>query len=367
MAVERLLMDSEEYIEMLFHWHRYLVAQTCLAGKRVADLACGEGYGADQIAQVAEQVTALDIDSATLSNARDRYRRDNLSFLRGNIDRIPLRDLSVDAVVSFETIEHVNRETQELFLSEIARILKPDGILLASTPDRARTEHFPEQNPYHPGELYQQEFRELLESQFERVHFAYQEVNLASVVWHDTKPLNSLATNYKLDWTHGAPVPTQKSFTTHLYVIAVCSRVPLDPSLLARLSSNCFEISRRPLEMIWRSGLTFEDRCKKQEEELSKRGQELTSLSRVRAAQEESIYSLQRTLTELERDLGRAREQVISLEMEVNRLRNLEAELNRIYATSTWHMIEMYRQLMDRSPLGPLFRPARDLVKRLLP
>ena len=164
MAVERLLMDSEEYIEMLFHWHRYLVAQTCLAGKRVADLACGEGYGADQIAQVAEQVTALDIDSATLSNARDRYRRDNLSFLQGSVDRIPLRDLSVDAVVSFETIEHVNRETQKLFLAEIARILKPDGILLASTPDRARTEHFPEKNPYHPGELYQQEFRELLES-----------------------------------------------------------------------------------------------------------------------------------------------------------------------------------------------------------
>ena len=70
-------------------------------------------------------------------------------------------------VVSFETIEHVGEEIQKKFLEEICRVLKPEGTLIMSTPNKAvYTDLVEGENPFHVKEFYVKEFQEFLGSRF---------------------------------------------------------------------------------------------------------------------------------------------------------------------------------------------------------
>ncbi|MCW5579095.1 MAG: class I SAM-dependent methyltransferase, partial [Dokdonella sp.] len=55
------------------HWHRYAFARGLVAGKRVLDAACGEGYGSALLAAVAGSVTGVDVDADAIAHARARY------------------------------------------------------------------------------------------------------------------------------------------------------------------------------------------------------------------------------------------------------------------------------------------------------
>src|SRR5437763_17041184 len=82
------------------HWHRYFFARRFVTGRRVLDVACGEGYGSAFLSEVAPTVIGVDIDQATITHARASYAgRDNLTFLEGSITALPLPAASVDAIV----------------------------------------------------------------------------------------------------------------------------------------------------------------------------------------------------------------------------------------------------------------------------
>src|SRR6478672_6226271 len=66
-----------------------------VAGFRVADLACGEGYGADVLARTAADVVGVDANPEAYEHARLRYRRANLRFERGVVERF---DTELDAI-----------------------------------------------------------------------------------------------------------------------------------------------------------------------------------------------------------------------------------------------------------------------------
>lgn len=151
----------------LEHLHRYLLACELAADKIVLDIACGDGYGSAMLAKHAVDVTGVDIDSPTVERARSKYKANNLRFLQGSATAIPMDDSSVDLVVSFETIEHLTE--QESMLCEINRVLRSNGMLLISSPDKYEYSDVPGyQNPFHPKELYREEFDALLQR-----HFAY--------------------------------------------------------------------------------------------------------------------------------------------------------------------------------------------------
>ena len=99
----------------------------------------------------------------------------NVSFRQGDAANIPLKDHSIDAVVSFETIEHIDEMLQNQFLQEIDRVLKPDGLLIMSTPNKAvysdRYHYF---NEYHIHEFYHDEFQKFLKRYFPYVHIYQQ-------------------------------------------------------------------------------------------------------------------------------------------------------------------------------------------------
>jgi O-antigen biosynthesis protein len=148
------------------HYHRYLFARTFCHGRDVLDVASGEGYGAAQLAHGAQTVIGLEYDADTVRSATRNFRRPNLTYLQGDARAIPLHDHCVDVVVSFETIEHFDR--QDVFVSELHRVLRPGGLCILSTPDRdIYSSATTPPNPFHVKELSATEFLHLLGSRFQ--------------------------------------------------------------------------------------------------------------------------------------------------------------------------------------------------------
>jgi len=78
---------------------------------------------------------------------------------------MPFKNFSFDTYVSFETIEHLKRETIPVYLSEASRVLRPAGIFIVSTPN-LKTREGKIDNPYHISEMYYEQLKEYLEKTF---------------------------------------------------------------------------------------------------------------------------------------------------------------------------------------------------------
>jgi SAM-dependent methyltransferase len=138
--------------------YRRLVARC--AGRDVLEAGCGEGYGADLIADAARRVIGLDYDESAVAHVRARYPR--VEMRHGNLAELPLPDGEVDVVVNFQVIEHLWDQGQ--FVAECFRVLRPAGALLVSTPNRITFSPGRDTpiNPFHTRELDAAELTELL-------------------------------------------------------------------------------------------------------------------------------------------------------------------------------------------------------------
>jgi hypothetical protein len=166
---------------VLEHIHRYELAAQLVRGRVVLDIASGEGYGSALLAQWAESVFGVDIAPDAVRHAQATYGHDRLKFLVGDCAAIPLGDHSIDVVVSFETIEHHDRHEQ--MLSEIKRVLRPDGLLLMSSPDKLEySEKTGLRNQFHVKELYEHEFKSLIAAHFEQCAFLGQRMLYGSAI-----------------------------------------------------------------------------------------------------------------------------------------------------------------------------------------
>jgi SAM-dependent methyltransferase len=169
------------------HVHRYAFARRYAAGRRVLDAACGEGYGSAILAGAAREVVGVDIDPATVAHARASYASvRNLSFVEGSAAKLPLPDASVDLVVSFETIEHLEAGDQPRMLAEFARVLADGGALVLSAPNRPEySESRGYVNPFHRHEHDRAELDRLLDAHFPARAWHAQRVWLGSTVWRE--------------------------------------------------------------------------------------------------------------------------------------------------------------------------------------
>jgi SAM-dependent methyltransferase len=147
-----------------------------VAGKRVLDIACGEGYGTAALLRAgAASVIGVDVSAETCAHAARRY---GIEARVGDAQKIPLPDASVDVVVSFETIEHVPRP--DLFLDECARVLAPGGRLIVSTPNRETYHEYAPDNPFHVREMSEAEFRAALGTRFGEIRMFTQRPKTAA-------------------------------------------------------------------------------------------------------------------------------------------------------------------------------------------
>lgn len=216
---ERLVFEnlSEITIE---HLHRYAFAQDFIIGKTVLDVACGEGYGSNFLANYAQRVIGCDIDQKTINWASSKYSESNLEFICAPIERLPLDDSSVDVVVSYETIEHVL--DPENMMKELKRVLKDDGILLISTPDK---KHYSDdrnyKNPFHVKEFYLEEFKSFMQGFFSNnCYYLQKTVNYTSIISFD----NSFK---QIRFYDGLESKIEKIASDHKIIITVSSNIEL--------------------------------------------------------------------------------------------------------------------------------------------
>lgn len=160
---ERIVPDDESPGIVALHLKRYLFAAPYCRDKVVLDAACGVGYGSAELARVAERVVGVDVDDAPIAYARTRYASGNVEFRTMDVSSLDFDDDSFDVVVSFETIEHV--DDRDAFLREVARVLRPAGTFLVSTPHVSQTTEAP-QNPFHHVEYSRADFTSLLSQRF---------------------------------------------------------------------------------------------------------------------------------------------------------------------------------------------------------
>jgi SAM-dependent methyltransferase len=135
-----------------------------VAGLRVADLACGEGYGSDLLARSAADVVGVDANPEAHEHARLKYQRPNLRFDRSLVEEFAE---PCEAVVFLQTIEHIHDPgalcERISAAAPVAYISTPNRLTLA--PPGAEKSG----NPWHLREYTLEEYRALLEPRFSRV------------------------------------------------------------------------------------------------------------------------------------------------------------------------------------------------------
>ncbi len=141
-AVDPFEGKAHNWWVRLEHLGRYLFAARLLrreGASRVLDAACGTGFGAAELAREGLTVVGVDNDSEVLVYARERYSSPQIEFecldLEDEGTGAQPRSESFDAVVSFETLEHLLEP--ELALRRLADRLTAGGIVICSLPIRA--------------------------------------------------------------------------------------------------------------------------------------------------------------------------------------------------------------------------------------
>lgn len=209
--------ETENNIIEREHWQRYVFARDFLSEQQtVLDIASGEGYGSDYLAQKVDFVIGVDISEEAIEHAQKKYLRNNLRFCVGSVEEIPLDNDSIDAIISFETLEHVDIEAQLKFLREIKRILRKNGYLIISCPNikiasDLAYELWGYKNIYHKKEYEINEFEQLLLGFFKNVKLLFQRTE-TNLVLSDSTPK-------KLDVLWGE----KKTNDNTQNIIAICS------------------------------------------------------------------------------------------------------------------------------------------------
>jgi SAM-dependent methyltransferase len=132
--------DVARSLERLERWRdRVLDGAALQAGERVADVGAGTGLltlGAVDRVGPDGDVIALDISVDALEELRGQTRAPNISYLVGQADVLPLRDESVDALVTRSVLIYVDDKAEAA--REFARVLRSGGRVSLFEPINSR-------------------------------------------------------------------------------------------------------------------------------------------------------------------------------------------------------------------------------------
>lgn len=314
------------------HLHRYHSVIPFIRNKTVLDIACGEGYGTALIGKFAKKATGVDIDEACIEWASGNYasNNDKLSFIKGSVSSIPLDDNSIDVVISFETIEHVTEADQRLFMLEIKRVLKTDGLLIISTPN---TEIYStsndSNNPFHVKEFNREEFRSFLKEHFAHTKFFEQGYEVMSAITgEETSKMEEVRV---INWER------ESRKTIGKYLITIASDKEIED--IDKLSSVVFQTDKE-----YRKLIDYIFHLEKEQGNLNKQ-----------------VTQLSAAVTDKEKIISQLNSKILELYKQIERLND---RLSEIHSSDGWKLLTKYYRL--KAKLMPEHSGRYKMLKKLI-
>lgn len=130
--------DPAEEVLYLIHRKSYEEAVVHCVGRRVLEVGCGAAYGTRRLRDAGARIVGLDPDREALRYASASAQEPPPALVAANPVRgLPFGEGTFDTVVLFQVIEHIEPAELPPFLDELARVLRPGGTLLVTTPNRA--------------------------------------------------------------------------------------------------------------------------------------------------------------------------------------------------------------------------------------
>jgi O-antigen biosynthesis protein len=345
-------MPTEQGRIRLEHYHRYAVVQDIVRNKDVLDIACGEGYGSSFMANIAGTVTGVDISHEAVQHATGTYKKANLVFRQGSAIDLDFADASFDVVVSFETIEHLVE--QEQMLAEIRRVLRPDGLLVISSPNRPiYSEESGEHNDFHVKELDFNEFDILLRGQFSVIRYFGQRMLMGSVI----QPLEGSSSSLSVWHDDGKNLESSAGHLKDpIYFVAICCRQETDiPEIgMSMLYPESLDLVKHYVGFAkWAQTL---------DQVISERDSQIFRLTDKNAQTEDKAQRLDNQVVRLTEESVQAQGKVLSLEAE---LKVTQSELRAIRQSHSWRLTLPLREGMRwvSSPGAQIVRYAKTSLR----
>jgi 2-polyprenyl-3-methyl-5-hydroxy-6-metoxy-1,4-benzoquinol methylase len=163
---QHLVADGTDPYSSRMHAARYrFAAETLRVGQRALEIGCASGYGTELLGRSGAEVVAIDLHGAAVASTQRRNPR--ARAVRADCTRLPFEARAFDLVVCFDVIEHL--EKPATLLEQIARVVKPGGRAILSTPNKLASDLNTGQiYAYHVREYYLSEFRAELAARFRR-------------------------------------------------------------------------------------------------------------------------------------------------------------------------------------------------------
>ena len=125
----------------------------------ILEIGTGAGYGVELMATKATRYISVDKQLPS-----ELQQLDNVEYYEMNVPPIGFENSSFDAVVSFQVIEHIEKDID--FVREVSRVLRAGSKFIVSTPNAPMSLT---RNPWHIREYNADELRNLLECHFSKV------------------------------------------------------------------------------------------------------------------------------------------------------------------------------------------------------
>ncbi len=117
-----------------------------LNGKKILDAGCGDGWYSARLVEQGSSVTGVDYSIQAVEFARLIVK--NATFQEASLTKLPFLDDTFDVIFVIQVLEHIPPLELSLAISELARILKKDGVCVVSVPSirrplsKAHVQHF---------------------------------------------------------------------------------------------------------------------------------------------------------------------------------------------------------------------------------
>jgi GT2 family glycosyltransferase/ubiquinone/menaquinone biosynthesis C-methylase UbiE/glycosyltransferase involved in cell wall biosynthesis/peptidoglycan hydrolase CwlO-like protein len=337
---ERFIPTEQGKIR-LEHYHRYAIVIDVVKGKDVLDVACGEGYGSFIMADVARSVVGVDISDEAVQHASRAYKKANLAFRQDSVVALDFADASFDVVVSFETIEHLSEQAQ--MLAEIRRVLRPDGVLVISSPNRPiYSEESGEHNEFHVKELDFNEFDELLRTQFRTIQYFGQRMLMGSVI----QSLEGEQSLYRAWGDDGISLkPNASQLTDPVYFVAVCG---IKKAKLPKIDTSVLYPNKLDLVKHY---VGFAKWAQALDRTMIERNAQIASFTQTLSVRDEHVSNLNNTVAERDGQIGNLNQAVTERDGQIGTLNQAVAERDRQIGTLNQAIAEGEVQIANLNQL----------------